>query len=546
MTPPARRPDIDWLRIGATWLLFVFHGAKVFDPAPFFHVRNAETSMGMLVLAGFIGLWHMPLFFLLAGWSLAAPLRARGAAGFVRERAARLLVPLVAGSASLGPVMKYIELRGGLDLNATGLRVAPALQDGFRQVIPQGLGVAPPFDAGFLEFLPGFFTTLERFTWGHLWFLAYLFVFSVAWLPLFRALLRRQPPARAARAWVYAPLVPLVLVQLVLRPHWPGIQNLYDDWANVGYFSTFLLAGFVLAWAPALEAALVMEWRRALAIAGGATVVLLLVVLGAIPSPAVALAGSAVAGWCWVVALIGAARASLRRPAPAALVESALPIYILHQPALIVVGWFVVLPLPLGVWPKFALLVALSMGLTIAVYARLVRPFAAPRFLLGMKQAARPIAPVAAGRVATAALLAAIPLSAAPAGGATPEGLWYAEGGAAQVEITRCAEALCGRVVWLRSPLDEDGCALRDGRNPDPALRTRPVLGLEVLRGLRPEAQDTWTGGTIYDPSSGRTYRCELRLDGADRLRLRGYVGVSWLGRTTRWVRVGRENLFCR
>ena len=72
------------------------------------------------------------------------------------------------------------------------------------------------------------------------------------------------------------------------------------------------------------------------------------------------------------------------------------------------------------------------------------------------------------------------------------------------------------------------------------------MVGLEVLRGLRPAGDGGWTGGTIYDPSSGRTYRCEPRLDDDDRLRLRGYVGVTWLGRTTRWVRVGSENLFCR
>ena len=405
MTTSARRPDIDWLRIGATWLLFVFHGAKVFDPAPFFHIRNAETSMSMLVVAGFIGLWHMPLFFLLAGWSLVAPLRARGVAGFLRERVARLLVPLAAGIVCLGPIMKYIELRGGLDLSATGLRVAPALQESFRQVIPQGLGVAPPFDEGFFEFVPGFFTSLERFTWGHLWFLAYLFVFSVAWLPLVLALLRRPSPTRVAPVWLYAPLVPLVLVQLVLRPIWPGVQNLYDDWANVGYYSTFFLAGFLLAWAPAFQAALAAEWRRALAVAGATTLVLLLVVLGVIPSPAVALAGSAVAGWCWVLALLGAAHEFLARPAPDALIESALPIYILHQPALIIVGWFLVLPLPLGVWPKFFLLVTLSMALTIAVYALLVRPFAVPRFLLGMKAPQRTASNVAVGRAATTALL---------------------------------------------------------------------------------------------------------------------------------------------
>ena len=65
----SRRPDVDWLRVGAVYLLFVFHAGKVFDPAPFYHVRNDELSFAMLVVCGFIGLWHMPLLFLLAGWS---------------------------------------------------------------------------------------------------------------------------------------------------------------------------------------------------------------------------------------------------------------------------------------------------------------------------------------------------------------------------------------------------------------------------------------------------------------------------------------------
>lgn len=545
MDAAARRPDIDWLRVVATWLLFVFHAAKVFDPAPFFHIRNAETSLGMLVLAGLIGLWHMPLFFLLAGWSIPESLGARGARGFLRERVSRLLVPLVAGTICLGPVMKYLELRSGLDMGPAGFRVSPAMQESFRLVIPQGLGVAPPFAEGFLDFLPTFFTGLERVTWGHLWFLAYLFTFSLAWLPLFRALLARQPPVRVRRAWVYAPILPLVVIQLILRPIWPGIQNLVDDWANVTYYSTYLICGFLLAWSPVLEDVVTREWRRALTVAVTTALVLLLVVLRVIPSPAVALAGSAVAGWCFVVAIVGAARAHVRRAAPPYLVESALPIYILHQPAIIVVGYFLVVPLPLGVWPKFLILVVASMAATVAVYHLLVRPFAVPRVLFGMKVASHTRPALPAARAASAAALALVLLGAGRAEGATPEGVWYAEGGAAQVEIAPCGEGLCGSVVWLRSPLDEEGCALRDRQNPEPALRARPVVGLEVLRGLRPAGDGAWTGGTIYDPASGRTYRCEARLDGVDRLRLRGYVGVSWLGRTTRWVRVGSERRAC-
>src|SRR5215475_9619181 len=97
---------------------------------------------------------------------------------------------------------------------------------------------------------------------------------------------------------------------------------------------------------------------------------------------------------------------------------------------------------------------------------------------------------------------------------ATPVGLWYAEGGAAQVAIAPCGEALCGRVVWLRSPLDDDGCDLRDRRNPDPTLRRRRVLGLDVLQGLKPEPGGAWDGGRIYDPGTGSTYSCSLTVDG--------------------------------
>jgi uncharacterized protein (DUF2147 family) len=101
-------------------------------------------------------------------------------------------------------------------------------------------------------------------------------------------------------------------------------------------------------------------------------------------------------------------------------------------------------------------------------------------------------------------------------------------------------------VVWLRSPLDEDGCDLRDRHNPDPTLRDRRVEGLEILRGLAPRPDGTWGNGRIYDPATGNTYTCQLTLDGDHRLRLRGYVGIPLIGRTTIWTRVGTENRLCR
>jgi uncharacterized protein (DUF2147 family) len=131
------------------------------------------------------------------------------------------------------------------------------------------------------------------------------------------------------------------------------------------------------------------------------------------------------------------------------------------------------------------------------------------------------------------------------ASAATPVGLWYAEGGAAKVAIEPCGDELCGRVVWLRSPLDDDGCDLRDRLNPDPTLRGRRVEGLEILRGLARRPDGTWANGRIYDPGSGSTYTCQLTLDGENRVRLRGYVGIPLIGRTTTWTRVGAKSRLC-
>ena len=303
-----RRPDIDWLRVFAVYLLFVFHVGKVFDPAPFYHIRNADLSFTMLVLCGFIGLWHMPLFFVLAGWSAVASLQTRGNPRFFVERVRKLAIPLLAGSALLGPLIKYLELRSGLDLNHARLWVAAPLQAGFRAVIPSGLPLARPFDESFLTFLPTFFTRLDRFTWAHLWFLAYLFTLTLLYLPAFGWLLRRRDRLTRLRpVMVYLPIIPLAVIQLTMRSRWPGIYNLYNDWANIAYYSVYLIAGFLLACHPTLERLVQREWKRSLVIGLGATAVLLLAVLGIGASPAVLLVGSAVAGWCFVVALVGLA-----------------------------------------------------------------------------------------------------------------------------------------------------------------------------------------------------------------------------------------------
>jgi uncharacterized protein (DUF2147 family) len=269
--------------------------------------------------------------------------------------------------------------------------------------------------------------------------------------------------------------------------------------------------------------------------------VLLLGLLGVFSSGPVMLAGSAVAGWCFVIALLGAARRylSFSNATHRYLTESAFPVYILHQSAIVLPGYFIIQS-SLGIAAKFALVLATAVLVTLAVYHLLVRRFPLLRFLFGMKAQSRRAAPLGAFRKAVGASAAVLLLAATSARGAGVEGLWYAEGGAAKVEISRCDEAVCGRVVWLRSPFDEHGCPLRDRYNPDESLRARPVLGVEILRDLRADGAGGWTDGSIYDPATGHTYRARARLEG-DRLQLRGYLGIPLLGRTTSWFRVGSE-----
>ncbi len=117
-------------------------------------------------------------------------------------------------------------------------------------------------------------------------------------------------------------------------------------------------------------------------------------------------------------------------------------------------------------------------------------------------------------------------------------GVWLDSGGKAQVEIIKCGERLCGHIVWLKSPLDKHGNEKLDKHNPDEALRTRKLLGLQLLSDFKNAAGGVWEDGKIYNPEDGETYHATLKLDGDDTLKLRGYVGIPLFGRTRTWTRV--------
>ena len=123
---------------------------------------------------------------------------------------------------------------------------------------------------------------------------------------------------------------------------------------------------------------------------------------------------------------------------------------------------------------------------------------------------------------ATPALALLVASTAAAAAG--PEGVWATPNDQARVRIQSCAEGLCGDIVWLRDPFDEQGRPKRDRHNEDEAQRERPILGLPMLRGFRAAGPERWGNGRIYNPEDGRTYRAELHLGAADLLSVSGCV----------------------
>ncbi|WP_410220855.1 DUF2147 domain-containing protein [Pedobacter sp.] len=116
-------------------------------------------------------------------------------------------------------------------------------------------------------------------------------------------------------------------------------------------------------------------------------------------------------------------------------------------------------------------------------------------------------------------------------------GKWINPSGEGQIEIYKRGDKYFGKLVWLKEPNDETGKPKKDVKNPKENLRGQSVLGLEILKDFSYE-NNKWTGGEIYDPKSGKTYSCNMTLKDHNTLNIRGYIGVSLLGRTESWKRV--------
>ena len=399
-----RRPELDLMRGLVVAGLVVFHAAVVFAAGTSWFVNDPRPSRGFTVFLLWGSLWGMPLLFAVSGMSVRHAMRTRSRTAFARERLARLLVPFAFGLVVLVPPMFYIERLGQPAFHQPYWRFwlsfvnVPAIA---RELLPRGSWIS----AG------------TSFDPAHLWFLYVLLLFTLALLPLFtylggpRGRLLTSALAgfaeRHAAVAVLAAAIPMMAGEAAFGP---DVNT--GGWERAVYVFPFCY-GFLIASDPRLENALRHSRWPALAVACAAT--------GALVSWAGALSRSSagvgvgvppgwsavqgLAGWAWIVAIIGfAGSIAVGRRPPQARTDSAaaaaaepwwrhaarygneavLPFYLLHEPVIVAAAWFIVR------WnapalPAYMALVAVSFAATLAVYELAVRRFRPARFLLGMK-----------------------------------------------------------------------------------------------------------------------------------------------------------------
>ncbi|MEY4792271.1 MAG: hypothetical protein RIT34_1078 [Bacteroidota bacterium] len=147
--------------------------------------------------------------------------------------------------------------------------------------------------------------------------------------------------------------------------------------------------------------------------------------------------------------------------------------------------------------------------------------------------------------IALFSLAALVISSFAPsdAGGDRLLGVWEPSNGRARVKIEKIGTKYFGKIVWLKEPIDPVTKKPKtDKNNPDASLQSTPLKGYRMLKDFVYDGNNEWSGGTIYDALNGSTYSCVIKMTNENTLNIRGYIGVSALGRTDVWKRVVVKN----
>lgn len=372
MSPTRRRYDIDWLRIGAMLMIFLFHCARFFN-ADDWHVKNLQLSFGMDLFIRIVGQWIMPLFFILSAISSYFSLDRRSAASYMKERFQRLVIPLLFGIlVVIAPVQVWIERVGHQQYSGSFLSFYPHYFEGF-----YGFG--------------------GNFAWMglHLWYLEMLFLFSLLTLPLF-VVLKRD----AVKAWItvflrpfskpgmiYLSALPVFCMELVvnLQPEGIGRQD-FGGWSPLTYLVFFIL-GYLLSFDSPLKNTIEKHRVVSLVLGVAATIAGVFMLTNGYSSRSMEFTlVRSFNSWFWLFAVFGFAGRHLNFKNRFLTYGNAavLPFYILHQTVIVCIG-FMIASWNMAVMTKYMLLAVTSFIVIMAIYDLLVKRISILRVLFGMK-----------------------------------------------------------------------------------------------------------------------------------------------------------------
>jgi glucan biosynthesis protein C len=384
---------LDWLRVMAILVVFLFHCAKIFD----YHTTDVFNTVRSPVLSAFREfnfLWLMPLFFAVSGAAVFFSLNPRRAWPFVRARITRLLIPMViVGTFLINPLYIYaIRLFGG---QAGG---------GFFKWYPK-------FFDGMWGF-GGNFAPLGQGT--HLWYLEYLFIFSLILLPFFLRSKKRIAGAlkrlsnRFEKPWaLFLLFLPISAVGAGFELIGLGGIRITGGWDPISYLLFFSYGYMIFSNGRILE---IVHWYGPMFLVGAVILTALHVdthfgfnlIIPSITRHDMSAGGAlrplhhsgwvavqafrGLVGWCWIIGLLGTGSKLLNfnNKILSHANEAVLPFYILHHSVILLVGAYVT-KCGSGVGTKFFMIAVVSMAIIIALYELLVRRMNTLHFLFGMK-----------------------------------------------------------------------------------------------------------------------------------------------------------------
>ena len=340
-----RRYDIDWIRVLVFDILIIFHVCMFFNTWDW-HLKNNELLDWLRYPMAFTSEWRIPILFVVSGIGTKFALSFRSGKEYIKERFARLFIPLITGIFVVVSPQVYLE----------------RLADG-------------SFEGSFFEFFPHFFEGIYphgNFSWHHLWFLPYLLVMSIAATPLFLILREKDNifigwlhKLFEKSAWsIYLFIIPLFLTEITLHPYFPITHAFWGDWYALVFYFFLFLSGFVLIriGEPFWESVYQLRWP-ALIIGIFAFSMIIWGIMNGFPSPILSKFIKITNMWSWIIAIFGFAAQYLNKESSIIKIrnEAVYPFYIFHQTITVAIGFYL-MNSPMPVYWKFAIMVIGTFG----------------------------------------------------------------------------------------------------------------------------------------------------------------------------------------